>query len=156
MLSSKQPVDGEWPYSTDTQTDEHSAQCLVCFLRAAGGNVSRGPCLGEAGCPGFLRGSLALGSVFSVVHFLSQGHQRHTLPLDFLAFSPAYIQELAELLMCCQSRQTRLSEARSSSEYLNQTHKNYRLVHFQPSLPSTPQHLFIMNQHNRSCNLTTA
>lgn len=59
MWRSKQPVDGARPYSTGAQTDERSAQCLVCFPRAAGGNVSRGPWLGEAGCPGFLRSSLA-------------------------------------------------------------------------------------------------
>lgn len=103
-LSHKQPVDGERPCSTNAQTDERSAQSLVCFLRAAGGNVSRVPRLGEAGCPGFLRSSLALSSVFSAVRFLSHGHRRHTLPSDVLAFSLAYIQQVAELLMCCQSR----------------------------------------------------
>lgn len=57
------------------------AQCLVCFLRAAAGNVSGGPWLGEAGCPGFLRSSLARRSVFSVLHFLSQGASETHSPL---------------------------------------------------------------------------
>lgn len=118
MWSSKQPVDGEWPYSTDAQADEPSAQCLVCFLRAAGGNVSRGPWLGEAGCPGFREAVWLQTLCFLLSTSSPGGKQRHTLPLDFLAFSPAYIQEVAELLMCRQSRRTRLSEAKHSSEYL--------------------------------------
>lgn len=98
------------------QTDKRAAQCPVCFQRAAGGNVSRGPWLGKAGCPCFSRSGLALHSVFSVFHFLSQENQKHTLPSDFLAFIPAPIQEAAESVMCCQNE---LSEAKGSSDHQN-------------------------------------
>lgn len=151
---SKQPVDGAWPYSTNAQTDKHSAQCLVCFLRAAGGNVSRGPWLGEAGCPGFLRSSLALRSVFSVLHFLSQGHKRHTLPSDFLAFTPAPIQEVTESLMC---RQNWLSEAKAALDHiLIRIYCMKMMDDLILSFPSTPQHSSIMNQHGKSCALNIA
>lgn len=115
MLGSKQPVDGARRYSPGVQADKLSAQCLACFLRAAGGNVSRGPWLGEAGCPGFLRSSLAPRSVVSVLHFLSRGHQRHTLPSDFWPFNPALIQEVPKILMC---RQNRLSVAKAALEHI--------------------------------------
>lgn len=75
--------------------------------------MSRGPRLGEAGCPGFLRSGLAPCSVVSVLRFLSQGASETRSPLRLLASSPAPIQEVAEILMCCQ---TRLSEARAASD----------------------------------------
>lgn len=136
------------------QTDKRSAQCLVCFLRAAGGNVSRGPWLGEAGCPGFLRSSLALRSVFSVLHFLSQGHQRHTLPSDFLAFGAAPIQEVAEPLMC---RQNRLSEAKAALDHILIRIKRTKMMdNFIFSYPSASRRSFVMNQHTESCALNIA
>ena len=103
MWEGKQPVDGARPYSTGAQTDKLPAQCWVCFLRAAGGNVSRGPWLGEAGCPRFLRSSLALGAVFSVLYITSspRGIGDTLSPQDFW---PAPIQEAAKLLMCRQNR----------------------------------------------------
>lgn len=98
-----QPVDRTGAYSTSTQTDILSPQCLACFLRAAGRNVFRGPWLGEAGCPGFQRSDLALGSVVSILRFLSQGHPRHSLALDFLAFNTDPIQEVPEILIRSQT-----------------------------------------------------
>lgn len=114
-LKSKQPVDGVRPYSSSARTDEHYAQCRVCFLRAAGGNVSRGPWLGEAGCPGFLRSSLALGSVFFCPPLPLPGASETHSPLRLLALSSAPIQEVAEPLMC---RQKRFSEAKTAQDHL--------------------------------------
>lgn len=114
-VKSKQPVDGVRPYSSSARTGEHCAQCRVCFLRAAGGNVSRGPWLGEAGCPGFLRSSLALGSVFFCPPLPLPGASETHSPLRLLALSSAPIQEVTEPLMC---RQKRFSEAKTAQDHL--------------------------------------
>lgn len=154
MLRSKQPVDGARPYSPGAQTDELSAQCPVCFLRAAGWNVSRGPWLGEAGCPGFLRSSLAVCSVFSVLHFLSRGHQRHALPSDFWPSVLLPFRKSQFLWLTARIDFLRLKAALLHLLIRFLMHENEEWFHVQFSLHVSI--LFIMNQHAKSYALNIA
>lgn len=79
MLGSEKLVDGDI-FPQGVRTHRLRAQCKACFLRAAGGNVSRRPWLGEAGCPSSPRSSMAPCTVVSALHFLSSGDSKDTLP----------------------------------------------------------------------------
>lgn len=81
-LGGEKPVDGVRPYSPGAvRTQRLRVQCRACVPRAAGGNVSRRPRLGEAGCPSSQRSSLAPCSVVSVLRFLSRGTVETRSPL---------------------------------------------------------------------------
>lgn len=105
------------------QTDVLSAPGVFsegscCWKRGQKSLAGRGRMPGFGwGCVGVGGSSLALRSVVSVHHFLSQRHQRHASPFppplppapppsDFLALNTALSQEVAEILMCCQSRRS--------------------------------------------------
>lgn len=83
-----------------------SAQCWVCFCLGSWWKHDERSLAGRGRRPVLSEKQPGSGHCIFCYPLPHSGNQRHTLPSEYLASSPAPIQEVAEALICLQNRIT--------------------------------------------------